>query len=259
MCRLAAYLGEPVSLQAFLIEPPHSLYHQAWAPEELRYAKLNADGYGFGWYDEAEAPLHYINPAPIWNDPNLPALAKSLSSDLWIASVRSATAGNPVNHVNTQPFADQSLLFDHNGFIANFHEQVKATFCHELAPEFLSMVKGCTESEYLFALLRQILDEDQDSSLDEALQEMVRRTEAMLDDNPALLNFIVTDGNRIYAVRHAVGDDCPSLYLTTDDEQFPGAQLIASERMTHSDFWHPVPEHQILIIDPEEPPEFIDL
>jgi hypothetical protein len=29
--------------------------------------------------------------------------------------------------------------------------------------------------------------------------------------------------------------------------------------MTPSDFWHPVPEHQILIIDPEEPPELIDL
>lgn len=259
MCRLAAYLGEPVSLQAFLIDPPHSLYHQAWAPEELRYARLNADGFGFGWYGDEDSPLHYINPAPIWTDPNLPTLARGISSDLWLASVRSATAGNPVNHVNTQPFADDSLLFDHNGFIAGFHEQVKSIFYRELAAEFLAAIKGSTESEYLFALLRQVLDEDATSPLEDALQEMIRRTESMLGDQPALLNFMVTDGDRIYAVRHAVGDDCPSLYFTTDDEQFPDAQLVASERMTGSDFWHPVPEHQILIIDPEEPPELIDL
>ncbi len=259
MCRLAAYLGNPVLLQTFLLDPSHSLYQQAWTPKELRYAKLNADGYGFGWYGDDDAPLCYTNPAPIWNDPNLPGLCKSLSSDLWIASVRSATAGNPVNHSNTQPFCDGDILFDHNGFIANFHEQVKASFCNELSADYLSAIKGSTESEYLFALLRQILDENEETPLEEALQTLMRRVEDMLDGNPALLNVLATEGDRIYAVRHAVGDDCPSLYFTTDDEQFPDAQLIASERMTASDFWHPVPEHQILIIDPEEPPELIDL
>ena len=33
---------------------------------------------------------------------------------------------------------------------------------------------------------------------------------------------------------------------------FPGAQLIASERLTDSPFWQIVPEHQILILDPGE-------
>ena len=50
MCRLAAYLGPAIPLQQLLLQPSHSLYRQAREPKELIYAKLNADGYGFGWY-----------------------------------------------------------------------------------------------------------------------------------------------------------------------------------------------------------------
>ena len=39
------------------------------------------------------------------------------------------------------------------------------------------------------------------------------------------------------------------LYYTTDDELFPGGQLLASERFTDDSFWQPVPEHHILILD----------
>ena len=34
MCRHLAYLGPPVPLRAVLIDPPHSLYRQAWAPRD---------------------------------------------------------------------------------------------------------------------------------------------------------------------------------------------------------------------------------
>jgi glutamine amidotransferase len=95
MCRIAAYLGDPVPLGRFLLDPPHSLQVQGWAPQELKYAKLNADGYGFAWYDTEGQPAVYVNPGPIWSDPNLQHLARTLVSDLWIASVRSATEGNP--------------------------------------------------------------------------------------------------------------------------------------------------------------------
>ncbi|MEA3242761.1 MAG: class II glutamine amidotransferase, partial [Pseudomonadota bacterium] len=125
MCRIAAYLGPSITLDRLLTDPPHSLLVQSWAPRELRYAKLNADGYGFGWYPNAGQPAVYVNPDPIWTDPNLPHLGRALASGLWLASIRSATIGNPVNHANTQPFADNEFLFDHNGLIDNFHDQVR--------------------------------------------------------------------------------------------------------------------------------------
>jgi len=49
------------------------------------------------------------------------------------------------------------------------------------------------------------------------------------------------------------------LYYTTDDETFPDARRLASEPLTESGIWQSVPEHQILILSPEEPPELLSL
>ena len=259
MCRIAAYLGEPIALGKFLIDPPHSLQVQGWAPQELKYARLNADGYGFAWYADDGQPAVYVNPGPIWTDPNLPHLARTLASDLWIASVRSASEGIPVNHANTQPFAGEAFLFDHNGLIDDFHSQVRPQLVADLDPCYLPSIRGNTESEYLFAALRQILSDNQGISMTSALAELMRRTEGWVNGCRSLLTIVVSDGNRLYAVRHALGDGCPTLYYTSDDEAFPNAQLIASERMTDSSFWQMVPEHQILILDPDKPPELLPL
>ncbi len=259
MCRIAAYLGAAIALEKLLLEPPHSLLVQGWAPRELRYARLNADGFGFGWYSEDGQPAVYVNPCPIWSDPNLAPLAHTLVSDLWLASVRSATPGNPVNHANTQPFADGEFLFDHNGLIDDFHRQVRPRLTAELDPTYLPSIRGNTESEYLFALLRQLLNDNPDMPVESALGELMQRVEDWADGHRALMNLVVSDGERLYAVRHAWGDECPTLYYTTDDETFPDAQLIASEPLTESGVWQSVPEHQILILDPEEPPDLLSL
>lgn len=259
MCRIAAYLGTAIALDKLILEPPHSLLVQSWAPRELRYATLNADGYGFSWYNDAGRPAVYVNPGPIWSDPNLPHLAGSLVSDLWLASVRSASTGNPVNHANTQPFVDREFLFDHNGLIDNFHDQVRPNLLDDLDAAYLPSIRGNTESEYLFAALRQILNQNPELPVESALGELIQRVEDWIGGNRALLTMVVSDGERLYAVRHARGDDCPTLYFTADDEAFPDAQLIASEPLTESGVWQSVPEHQILILDPEEPPELLSL
>ncbi|MCW2891410.1 MAG: hypothetical protein JWO75_899, partial [Actinomycetia bacterium] len=41
MCRHLAYLGPPASLRSLLIDPPHSLYRQAWAPRLQRHGTVN--------------------------------------------------------------------------------------------------------------------------------------------------------------------------------------------------------------------------
>jgi glutamine amidotransferase len=259
MCRIAAYLGSTIALARLISEPSHSLEVQSRAPRELRYATLNADGFGFGWYAEDERPAVYVNPNPIWTDPNLPHLGRALWSDLWIASIRSATPGNPVNHANTQPFADDEFLFDHNGLIDDFHSQVRPALVADLDPAYLPSIRGNTESEYLFAALRQLLNRDSDLSVEHALAELMQQIEHWTDGCRALLTLVVSDGERLYAARHALGDLCPTLYYSTDDDTFPDGQLIASEPLTDSGVWQAVPEHQILILDPEEPPELLAL
>ena len=95
--------------------------------------------------------------------------------------------------------------------------------------------------------------------MEKALAILMEKAENWVNGNQALLTIVVSDGERLYAVRHALGDACPTLYYTTDDDAFPSAQLIASEPLTESGVWQSIPEHQILILDPEEPPELLSL
>lgn len=259
MCRLAAYLGPAIPLQQFLLEPSHSLYRQSWEPRELKYAKLNADGFGFGWFGPDKAPAVYTSALPIWSDSNLSGLARTLQAPLWLAEVRSATPGNPVHQFNTAPFCDKQQLFIHNGFIREFHECVLPEINAMLSPAIAADIRGNTDSEYLFVALRQLLQDDPADGLVGALRQLFALLEELVSTQPALLNIIVTDGTRLYATRHGINHECPSLYYTTDDELFPAGQLIASERLTGDDFWQPVPEHHLLIIGPEDPPELLAL
>jgi glutamine amidotransferase len=259
MCRLAAYLGPAISLQQFLIDPPHSLYHQSREPRELKYAKLNGDGYGFGWFDPDGQPSAYTNPAPIWTDTNLPALARSLYQRLWIAEVRSATDGSPVHRLNTPPFRDERRLFTHNGFITDFQLQVRPRLLRMLDPAITADVRGNTDSEYLFACLRQILQDAAGLQPMRAIQRLYEQVAGMVGDQPALLNLAMADAGGIYAARHALNHASPSLYYTTTDPEFPGGQLVASERFSENPGWQAVPEHHVLALRPEQPPELLAL
>jgi len=259
MCRLAAYLGPAITLQQFLLDPPHSLYRQSWEPQELKYAKLNADGYGFGWYDPDDVPAIYTSALPIWSDGNLPHLARSLNQPLWLAEVRSATPGSPVHQYNTAPFYDDELLYIHNGFIQGFHQQALQHATAMLSPGIAAGINGNTDSEYLFACLRQLLADDPGLAIPAALEKLFGLLAKWIDEQPALMNIVITDGQRLYASRHGLNHECPSLYYTTDDELFPGGQLIASERLTGDSYWQPVPEHNLLILDPDNPPELLAL
>jgi glutamine amidotransferase len=259
MCRLAAYLGPAISLQQFLIDPAHSLYRQSWEPKELIYAKLNADGYGFGWFGQDGRPAVYTQPVPIWADGNLPTLARTLYQTLWVAEVRSATAGNPVHSLNTPPFCDGRWLFIHNGFITGFHQQIRARMLQLLDPAISADIRGNTDSEYLFACLRQILQDDPGLQPVSAIRKLYARIGEMLGDQPALLNLAVTDGSCIYAARHALNHESPSLYFSAGDPDFPGGQLVASERFSWDPAWRVVPEHHVLVLCPDRAPELLAL
>ncbi|MBA2410316.1 MAG: ergothioneine biosynthesis protein EgtC [Gammaproteobacteria bacterium] len=260
MCRLAAYLGPPVLLQRFLLEPSHSLYEQSWAPRELKFARLNADGFGLGWYSADATPATYVNQMPIWSDINLPGLARTLSNPLWMAMVRSATSPYRTGSANTQPFTHDGVLFMHNGYVEDFDHSLRGRIRHFLSTDIEAGIGGNTDSEYLFALLRQLLTSDDELTLEGAIRAALELIDEWLDDRKALLNLLLTDGERLYATRHALNADCPSLYFTTDDESFDeGAQIIASERLTEGEFWQPVPQHHLLILDLDQPPELIRL
>ena len=256
MCRLAAYVGPAIPLGQFLLDPPHNLLAQAITPREMAFARFNADGFGMGWYTGDGRPAVYTNPAPIWSDVNLPHLARSLSGPLWLATVRSATLPQNSGLVNTQPFCDDRLIFLHNGFLDDF-SPLRRIIRDFLDPRIEAEIRGNTDSEHLFGLLRHLLHDDAELSIEDALWELLDLLDDWVENRLALLNIVVSDGECVYAVRHAINAACPSLYYSIDDENFPEGQLLASERLTEDEFWQPVPDHNMLILSPDAPPELI--
>lgn len=257
MCRLAAYLGPKISLGKFLMQPQHSLYHQSWAPQEMLEAVVNADGFGFGWINPNRETAVYRNVQPIWSDMNLSALVDALYSGYWLANVRSATLMQQPNPANLQPFKMAPLLFAHNGYIKNFNASIRAAFHEALSPSIQAEIQGNTDSEYIFALLRQQLQQNADVA--QALVEMIRILETLTKGADILLNLIVGDGERFYALRHAVNGQCPSLYYNVAGDDFPDASLLASEPLTKSDGWQAVPEHTYAMISGNSAPVFVSL
>jgi len=247
MCRLAAYAGPALPLRRLLLDPVHSLSEQAHAPREMVRGTLCADGYGFGWYDTDNRPRAYASVLPIWSDINLPDLADTLRAPMWLANVRSATPGQAINLANTQPFRSGGLMYLHNGYLEGFNDGLRRRFHERLDNGLSAALQGNSDSEYLFALIRQHLGQTTDIAM--AMTHALTDLETMLDGRQALLGIIVGDGNRLYAIRHGIGCQPPSLYSMTGDREYPDAILIASERLTESSQWQPVATGRVLQAD----------
>ncbi|MES1926806.1 glutamine amidotransferase class-II [Salinisphaera sp. T31B1] len=242
-------MGPPCTLGDFIVRPDHGLSHQSWAAREMVSATVNADGWGAAWLDDAGRPCIYRQVLPIWADVNLESLARSLRSNLWLANVRSATAGLGTDYANTQPFVGDGLLFTHNGFIDRFATTLRARMRAEIGTEIETTINGNTDSEYLFALIRQ-----QTGTLAERVRRGLSLIGGWLADTPdvrALLNIIVSDGHGLVAVRTACHGDAPSLYINHD---WFGAIVIASEPLDNQSGWEVVHSGEMIIATPGESP-----
>jgi len=259
MCRLAAYIGPTLRLEELVIKPEHSLVKQSWAPREMVEAQLNADGFGFGWFDHQGSPLRYRQTMPIWTDPNLPELGRGLESRTWVAVVRSATVNIPINIANTMPYADEKYHFMHNGYINKFSRTLRSCLRREFNPEFEDLIEGNSDSEHLFILFKQIMWEIGTDDPAIALIELVARLRKWLKDERGLLNIIVAVPGQVWALRYAINGDCPTLYYTQQSAQYPGGCLVASEPFSNDDNWKEVTAQSLMVFEQDSRPEQIDL
>lgn len=240
MCRLIAHLGAPVALESLLYLSEHSLEHQSWAPREQRHGTVNADGWGVGWYDLATRPepARYRTTRPMWSDGPFRSVAGLVRSGCFLAAVRSATAPSAVDEVNTPPFASGRWLFAHNGAVHGWREGVNITAREVLSPSRAGAIEGSTDSETLFAIALQHLDEGADpaGALGAAVTTIVDYA-----GGGGRLNMVLTDGRQMAA---SVWGD--TLYVTADE----GGVVLASEPTDDRRMWDAVPDHTILTVDP---------
>lgn len=260
MCRHLAYFGPEIRLHDLLIAPTYSLLRQAVGPLITRERHLYGDGFGFGWYADDDTAVVYRRGDPIWQDPNLANLAQNLYADLWMAAIRYAQPGTAADVVNAQPLAFGDLLFSHDGFIGAFRPTIRRKIVDLIEPEVEAEIQGSTDSEYLFALIRQYLLDDATIHLEDAVSEAFATLRQWLPEESAQLNLLLTDGERLIATRHAINASCPPLHYTLDDEAFPDdAVIIASEPLNEPDRWVSIPQDHILVVVADAPPELIKI
>ncbi|RMG13516.1 MAG: class II glutamine amidotransferase [Deltaproteobacteria bacterium] len=234
MCRMLAYVGPPLRVGRLMREAEHSLERQSYAPRHMLTGRVNADGFGFAWYpEEGGEPARYRSLLPIWADPNLSDLGRTLRSGILLAAVRGATVPGSTGYADTQPFASGRLLFLHNGFIESFHTKVMRRLRAELSDEVYGSLRGSSDSETLFGLFRTLCsDPSTPCGLARGLVRTVERAGELCEAAgvQALITFLVANGEAVVGLRAAVGaPEAPSLFLHHGGSHFPGAALLASE------------------------------
>lgn len=237
MCRQLAYLGPPVTLAALLLDPPHSLLHQSYAPAEMRGGgTVNADGFGVGWHT-GDGPVRYRRVCPLWSDESFGALARVTRSGAVFAAVRSATVGMPVTETACAPFADGALMFGHNGRILGWPDSV-AKLAERLPVTDLLTLDAPTDSALLWALVRHRLRAGADPT--DAVRGVV--CDVLAAAPGSRLNLVLHTGSAVVATTagHSLS------YLDTGD-----ALTVGSEPSTVDRPWTPVPDGRILTGTPD--------
>lgn len=285
MCRYLAYIGKPSLAYDLLYRPQHSLIErQSVGAQEMSIA-INGDGFGVSWYDFDldDEPCQFRSVRPSWSDQNLRSLAKKINAPMLFAHVRAATPGYAIDEQNCHPFVNGKLTWMHNGMALGF-KKIRRKLLRDLKDDAYDAVQGSTDSEHLFGLFLNQLD---DPNGPVTTEEMVAAMEGMFADLDKLLhdhevrehsylNLCVSNGKAVIATRYTTNPRVQpaSLYYlfgknyTCDDYRCymepDGGQseavIIASEPFTavKSD-WIKVARNSMIIVDEDLSIRFKDI
>src|SRR4051794_6809195 len=165
MCRVMAYLGEPVALGDVLFEADSSLVRQSYSPRMMA-TFLNLAGFGMVAWDPRSAhpdePFTYRATTLPAFDPNLRSLATKLAPTCLVAHVRGVTynARETVAETNLHPFRfpGARVALAHNGHLRDF-ATMRYDLVDLLRPDLARHISGTTDSEWIYALILSQLED----------------------------------------------------------------------------------------------------
>ena len=229
MCRWLAYSGSPLSIEALLYRPEHSLIDQS-LHSQLGAETTNGDGFGVGWYGSGETPGVFRSVEPAWNDRNLRELAEHVESPIVFAHIR-ASSGTAIQQTNCHPFRHGRWLWMHNGLIGDFQE-VKRDLALAVDPSLYPAIEGSTDSEVFFHLALTFgLEDDPPAAVASAvgLIEAAGRDHGV--EHPIQMTVATSDGRRVWAFRYSSEGRSRSLFYSTDvptlRELHPEVEVLA--------------------------------
>jgi len=205
---------------SLVLERPHGLLQQSWAPRRQNRGLLNADGWGVGFYAAGRPePVRWRSARPLWGDPSFASVAPVLTSGAVLAAVRSATEGMPTDESAAAPFTDGRWLLSHNGRVDR-----------GVLPPRRDAESVCDSA----VLAAHVFAEGP-----ERVAETVRAVAAL--DPGAFLTLLLTDGARVTGVTW--GDSLS--YLVE-----PDGVAVASEPWDDDPRWVDVPDRHLLSVTP---------
>lgn len=234
MCRIAAYTGPDIPLENIIIRPAHSLLQQSQHAAEAKLT-VNGDGFGIAWYGAGPVPGLYRDVLPAWADDNLTNLCRMVQSHQFIAHIRASTVGE-TSRSNCHPFRQDKWSFCHNGQIPHF-AQIRRHLEGLLPDDLYQLRRGTTDSEMIFLLmLSHWLDADPLAAVKATLADIGPATQA----GPVKLSCVFSDGDTLYAFRHASTGAAPTLYVSGVLDN--GGRAVASEPLCGmADKWTALP------------------
>jgi glutamine amidotransferase len=229
MCRHLAYLGPPTALSDLVFDAPHALARQAECPRRQTSGTTNPDGWGVAWYvDRGAAPDRYRTVTPIWDDRAFADRAHDLRSGAFLAAARLASPGARLVDTGNAPFVAGRWSFSLNGIVRGFPDGVGDALRARVRADRLASVVGDADTEVLFALVLQDLDDG--VAPEHALARVVHD---VLEVTTGRLNLLLTDGTAVHGTR--VGNSLvhrESVLVSEPTDDAPG--------------WTDVPDHSLV-------------
>jgi glutamine amidotransferase len=223
MCRHLGWFGADVTVSSLVLDPPHGLRVQSYAPRRQKHGLMNADGWGVGFFDgflEGGVVRRWRSTAPLWGDASFDSVAPALRSHCVVAAVRSATVGMPIEASATAPFTDGQWLLSHNGIVDR-----------TVLPVTSSAESACDS-----AILAAVIFERGLDTLGDTIGEVGTA------DPLARLNILAANGSRLMATTW--GD---TLFILRRDE----GVVLASEPYDDAPDWEDVPDRHLVEVTAE--------
>lgn len=258
MCRLYGLQAtHPTRPASDLIDAQNSLIRQSREDER---GLSNPHGWGVGIVTNGAVRCErQVGPAS--ESADFRAKVLQAEGSAIVAHVRRATIGTP-SHENTHPFRDGDALLMHNGHIEAF-DTVRSKILDTLPDDRARAIRGDTDSEHFFQLLRARQDEAPDRSraaiLKEAIQDVLAWSEANQPEAEVALNVLWVDDRRIVGSRlnrslwyrrREAPYICPNTgrhHANPPAGESYRAYVVASERITDED-WTEIPSSSVFEI-----------
>lgn len=221
MCRVLAYLGQPVALDDLLFGTDNSLIRQSYAPRMA--SMLNLAGFGLMAWDahsfDPSLPYRYRTTAVPVFDSNLKRLAEKLRPRAFVAHLRGVPYHTRVSigEDNLHPFqyGDARWVLAHNGQLERFYE-MRYELLEQIRPEWRRQIRGNTDSEWIYALFLSQLEDPSAPMSPAVLARAVEDTLRILRETReraaiaihSPVNLFISDGETIAVVRYAFDFGC---------------------------------------------------